>query len=241
MARQMNAENLYRRIGRLIENAPLPPESAALSPELMKWVGQADALVHETNDLSLQVDIRIAADRLQRPDRRDAHQKIMMILYKALGAAELRSPPSVQGAFIPVGNPFDAYAALAKLLGSATKGVLIVDPYLDDTFLTEFATSVSEHVFLRLLADGASVKPNLSPAAKRWIAQYPMRPLEVRLAPARALHDRAIFVDDLQVWTVTQSFKVFAKRSPAEIIRADDTGALKIAAYEAIWTSSAAI
>jgi fructose-specific component phosphotransferase system IIB-like protein len=39
-------------------------------------------------------------------------------------------------------------------------------------------------------------------------------------------------------YTLTQSLNAFAKRSPAEIIKADDTANLKIAAYEDIWGNS---
>ena len=71
------------------------------------------------------------------------------------------------------------------------------------------------------------------------MAQYgAARPLQVRLAPPKALHDRAIFTDQTTAWTLTQSLKDFAKRSPAEIVRADDIAALKIAAYEAIWANA---
>jgi hypothetical protein len=58
------------------------------------------------------------------------------------------------------------------------------------------------------------------------------------LAPAKALHDRAIFIDKTTAWTLTQSLKDFAKRSPAEIVRADDVAALKIDAYENIWAKA---
>ncbi len=53
----------------------------------------------------------------------------------------------------------------------------------------------------------------LEPAARRWIQQYgAARPLKVRLAPKKALHDRSIFVDGTVVWTLTQSFNAFANR-----------------------------
>jgi hypothetical protein len=237
----MDAENLYRRIGRLIESAPEPPRYITLSPELMKWIGQASALVKATGDLMLQTEMTMAIDGLKRPDRTEHFQTIMVTLYKALAVAELAAPPSAQGAFIPVGNSFDAFAAVAKILGSATKDVLIVDPYMDDSVLTDFGGSVADGIPVRFLTDQATVKPNLAPAASRWRAQYPSRPLSVRLASPRTLHDRAIFVDNVKAWTVTQSLKDLAKRSPAEIVRADDTASLKIAAYEAIWLSAAVV
>ncbi len=146
------------------------------------------------------------------------------------------APPEAAGAFIPAGDGLDAYAAISKILKTATEDVLIVDPYMDDTVLTEFAAAVPEGVMLRLLSDEKSHKPTLEPAAKRWVEQYgDGRPLSVGLAPPRSLHDRAIFIDQRTAWTLTQSLKDFAARSHAEIVRADDTAELKIEAYEAIW------
>jgi hypothetical protein len=85
-----------------------------------------------------------------------------------------------------------------------------------------------------------SRKPTLQPAAKRWETQYgDKRPLEVRLAPPRSFHDRVIIIDQMAVWILTQSLNAFATRAPASIIRVDpDTAALKIAAYEEVWTGA---
>jgi hypothetical protein len=142
---------------------------------------------------------------------------------------------------IPVGNSFDAYAAVAKVMSSAKRDVFVVDPYMDDTVLIDFGGTLVDNVALRLLTDQATAKPNLAPAAARWKAQYAGRPLEVRLASPKALHDRAIFIDGSEAWTVTQSLKDLAKRSPAEIIRADDIAPLKIAAYEDVWSRATVI
>jgi hypothetical protein len=56
------------------------------------------------------------------------------------------------------------------------------------------------------------------------------------------LHDRVIFIDGLGAWTLTQLLKDFAKRAPAEIVRAGgDISVLKINAYEYIWAKACAI
>lgn len=233
-----NAESFYRRLGRLIEIAPPTPQTSALSPEFMKWIGQVSAAIGETGDILLQAEVGAAISGLQYPNRADYVQKIMIGLYKALAIAELNAPQSAQGAFIPVGNAFDAYSALSKILGSAKKSLLIVDPYMDETVITEFASSATEGISFRLLTDEATAKPNLVPAATKWNQQYSTRQLNVGIANPRTLHDRAIFIDGTQAWTVTQSLKDLAKRSPAEIIRGDDTAALKISAYEAIWSTA---
>lgn len=232
-------EEMYRRIGRLIESAPAFGGIGPLSVDQMTWLGRAEALVASGGGLAAQVDFSVSRQSLSRPTERSAAQQtLMLLLYRILADAELASPPGAQGAFIPVGNSFDAYAAVAKVMSSAKHDVLIVDPYMDDTVLIDFGGTLADSVSLRLLTDQATAKPNLAPAAARWKVQYSSRPLEVRLASPKALHDRAIFVDRLEAWTVTQSLKDLAKRSPAEIVRADDIAALKIAAYEDIWSNS---
>ncbi|ABD07622.1 hypothetical protein RPB_2920 [Rhodopseudomonas palustris HaA2] len=201
----------------------------------MRWVGQVSAVIADTKNLLLQAEISIAIDGLQHPGRADSFQKIMITLYKALGEAELIAPADAKGSFVPVGNTFDAFSAVSKILGSARHDVLLVDPYLDDSVLVDFGGCAPEGVPVRLLTDEATVKPSLAPAVARWKVQYPSRPVEVRLSPARTLHDRAIFIDNAIAWTVTQSLKDLAKRSPAELVRVDDTASLKISAYDALW------
>lgn len=233
-----NTEGLYRRLGRLIEVAPPTPQTSALSPEFMKWIGQVSAAIGDTDDILLRSEVSAAIAGLQYPNRGDYVQRIMIVLYKALAIAELNAPQDARGAFIPVGNAFDAYSAVSKILGSATKSIFVVDPYMDETVITDFAGSAVEGISFRLLTDEATAKPNLSPAVARWNQQYHSRQLDVRIAPPRMLHDRAIFIDGTHAWTVTQSLKDLAKRSPAEIVRGDDTAALKIAAYESIWSAA---
>ncbi|WP_434874842.1 phosphatidylserine/phosphatidylglycerophosphate/cardiolipin synthase family protein [Bradyrhizobium oligotrophicum] len=198
-------------------------------------------MIAETGDASLRAAVDLSIAGLRAPNRKDHFQSLVLTLYQALAVAELRAPRTAQGAFIPVGNTFDAFAAVSKIFGSATTDVFIVDPYMDDSVLTDFAGTVPEGVSLRLLTDQATVKPSLAPAVLRWQVQFPTRPLDARLAGAKVLHDRAIFVDGTEAWTVTQSLKDLAKRSPAEIVRADDIATLKIAAYEAIWSGAVVV
>jgi hypothetical protein len=189
-----------------------------------------------------KTDWRVAMQMLQTGAKADAVQSMQLVLYRVLAAAELNAPASAKGAFIPVGNSFDAFASLAKVLQTATRDALIVDPYMDEAVLTEFGGTVPSGVIFRLLSDHATYKPTLHTAATKWVTKYGVaRPLHVRLAPPKALHDRAIFIDQTTAWTITQSFKDLAKRSPAEIVRADDTAALKITAYEAIWATARVI
>ena len=90
----------------------------------------------------------------------------------------------------------------------------MVDPYADANLLTDFAVLAPEGVQVMVLADKADHKPALKAAAERWVQQYgPSRPLRVRLAPSKTLHDRLIIVDDRESWSVGQSFNALGKRA----------------------------
>lgn len=227
-----------------MESSPdLSNKDACLKPEALLWLGRAATLVGQSDLLMDRVKFTSAIDRLRvEASREGGVMEIFQILYRALAEFESKTPAGMSGAFIPVGNSFDAYSALAKLFETAKSDVMIIDPYMDQTALTDFAAAIPEGVKIRLLADSAYIKGSLEPAARSWIAQHAaVRPLELRFAPARALHDRAIIVDTAQAWTLTQSLKDFAKRSPAEIVRADSIADLKIGAYEEIWRTSTVV
>jgi hypothetical protein len=81
----------------------------------------------------------------------------------------------------------------------------------------------------------------LKPAIEKWRRQFgATRPLEVRAAPPRKLHDRHIMLDRLDVWTVGQSFNALAEHSHSGITKTIDplVSADKIAAYEDIWDTA---
>lgn len=239
---QIDPESLYTQLGYLIANMPDLTGPGRLSPSTLQWMGKAYALVAAAGDGNDAARFKNASDRLNtdlvfpEPTVRDIHN----VLYRALGLAELRAPMAARGAFIPAGNAFDAMIAVGKVLQTATTDALIVDPYMDEKALTDFAVQTPVAVTIRLLADTASHKPTLKPAATRWIAQYgAARPLEVKLASTRSLHDRLIAIDGAEAWTLTQSLNALAARSPASLVRVDaETGALKISAYEDMWQAA---
>jgi len=239
---KLGSDSLYRRLGRLLETMP-SFQGFPSSPDTKQWLGRAYAMVLEIGDIDDAARFKLRANNIivsrDRSDANSAVEEIQTILYRALGVAELRAPPGAAGAFIAVGDSFDALVAISKVLQTASTDVLIVDPYMDETVLSDYGLAVPERVPLRLLADENDHKPLLKPAANRWCEQYgATRPLALRLASPRILHDRAIFIDSMIAWTLTQSLKDFAKRSPAEIVRADDVAALKIAAYENTWSQA---
>lgn len=237
----LDPESLYMQLGQLVADIPDLSGTHPITPDMLKWLGRASVLVAQVSDAVDQAMLRLASDNLTGFLRESNAHQITSIVHRALAQAEARVPPGMQGSFIPAGAPFDALRAIAKVLGEAKDDVLVVDPYMDGTVLTDFAPLIREGVAIRLLSDPFSTKPEtLKPASERWGKQYgDARPLEVRFTTPRVLHDRLIIVDGHDAWSVTQSLKDFAKRSPASVLRVPSEAAgLKLEAYEKIWSDS---
>jgi hypothetical protein len=237
----MAPEALYAQLGELIRTMPDLDAAGAISDDTHKWLGRAYVLVDATKVIGDAIALKFASEQLLSPTFGNGEAaKIRGIVYRAFAVAESRAPASAQGAFIAAGNVFDAMARIGKVLGTASRDVLMIDPYMDVKALTDFAVQIPEGVTVRLLADQHDAKESLRPGVERWRSQHGgTRPLVAKLSRPRTLHDRAILVDGTGAWVLTQSFNAFAARAHGLISRVDsETAALKISAYEDLWDSA---
>lgn len=237
----MEVDAIFRQLVALLADMPnlrSVTEARSMPDRSLEWLGKAQALVsampRPNNSVELDLEISMLISSQGSSTYAD---KIKMTLLKTLEQARLTVPPTTSSAFITAGNEFDAIAVLTKVLSGASTDVMIVDPYMDESVLSDFAVLAREGVALRLLTDPQAARPGLEPTRDRWIKQYTnQRPLSLRFAPHRSLHDRLIIVDNSIAWILTQSLKDFAKRAPATVQLADkELSALKVEAYAAIW------
>ncbi|MEN0104996.1 MAG: hypothetical protein AAGC84_01075 [Pseudomonas sp.] len=240
-------DRLYHQLGYLIAEMPNLANQEWQLPLAQRWLGRAAALVEEGDNPLDAANFTSAVERLGSSllnfGQPSAAQQISIVLYRALARAELQASPSSQGAFIPVGEAFSAFTALSKLLSVAGNTVMFVDPFADANLLTDFAVLVPVGVTTLILADANGRKPALAPAVRSWEQQYGSdRPLQVRLAPERSLHDRLIVIDESESWSLGQSFNALATRTPTSILRADsETALLKFQAHLQIWETATPI
>jgi hypothetical protein len=237
-------QSVYFQLGALIAETPNDLAGpSALSLQSLQWVGRACVLVEQVGNTKDIISIRSASDLLGGLLREMSAQQIQSIVHRSFATAELNAPVGSQGAFIPVGHAFDAFSAIGKLVAPAKFRVMIVDPYMDEKALTDFAPLIPEFVSIQLLVDEKDHKAGLLPAKNRWLSQYgTARPLELRVASARTLHDRLINVDGKDVWSLTQSLNAFATRAPATILKVDsETAKLKINFYDQMWQAAKSI
>lgn len=240
---QISPDELYHRLGRLAAEPPIIRNNEKLDSTALQWLSRASVLIPAVLGSGEGTEFSRLVKRLAEVpfDRHKETELIHMMLHRALAVAEMDAPTASQGAFIPVGNAFDAVNEISKIFGTASRDVFLVDPYMDEKVLTSFAGLVPEGLSLRLLGDPARKKPALKPASQSWVVQYgASRPLDVRLSQSGALHDRLILIDSSNVWVVTQSFNAIATRSPASLLKVDsDMASLKASAYGALWNSAA--
>jgi hypothetical protein len=210
-----------------------------ITQEMNQWLGRAAALVELTGDVVNFTRLKVSAQGLNSVLREENAQAIAAVLYEALAKAELNAPADVKGKFIAAGHTFDALMAVGNVLKRAKTDILVVDPYANETVLSDYVILAPENVTVRLLTE-ANYKQSLKPAAERWVQQFgTQRPLEVRLAQNKALHDREIFVDSTEAWNTGHSLKDLAKKSLTSLsLHERELGTRKIAAYQDIWNAS---
>jgi hypothetical protein len=236
-------ETLYNQLGQLISEEPkLSTGNDRGSMEVLRWLGRVEVLIGEVSGLGDQVkfgSLRTAMLTATLTDAESQMRHIRGLLYTALAKAEINAPTAARGAFIPAGNSFDALTAVAGVLRDCTGAVLVVDPYMDVVALTDFLPMVRQGAHLRLLASSKQKNSGLLEAVMRWKAQYgEARPIELRLAAPRLLHDRLI-MDDVNVWSLSQSFNAMAQRSPAMVQRVGpDIASAKRDAFTDMWQTA---
>ncbi|UVC10175.1 phosphatidylserine/phosphatidylglycerophosphate/cardiolipin synthase family protein [Rhizobium sp. TH2] len=227
----MDAGEQYALLGNLLQDQPdWEPAS------VLQWMGRVYAAVKFISNVdAARIEVIMATAHVA--ENYSLVTQTNSILYKLIAVAEMKAPAPVRGAFIAAASPLDALNAVSKVLSTAATTVRIVDPYMDDKVLTDFAVLAREGVKIELLTDVHTVKPSFVPAVVRFSAQFgAKRPVEARESLPRQLHDRLFILDQKEVFVLSQSLNGLAVRSHASVIRADpETASLKVAAYEAIW------
>lgn len=235
-------EALYHQLGRLRNEMPNWTELG--KPSTSQWIGRVLALVDAAESYLEAATLRTYFDHATRNGSNEKTAVLIaQLIDTVIAKLELKLPADAQGAFIPAGGVFDGYQAVSKAMATAQKQVFLVDPYADDKLISDFVPLAPEGVPVFVLSDMHHAKPSLKPAVERWIAQWQdKRPLEVRLAPARSLHDRLIVTDGSTAWVLGQSFKDLAKRAHSALVRMDpDSAALKIGAHVSMWQTATAV
>jgi hypothetical protein len=240
MEKSRTPEQQYPELKALVDSAPNLLTCDVQLPEIRRWLGRAYVSVESISGLADAVTFKVSSDNLDSALRQMNAQAIMGCVNRALSRVEAQLPQSNGNAFIQRGDLWGAFLSISGLFGQATRDLLVVDPYLDDSVLRDYAGHLVDGASLRLLTTGVAKKfALLQPALEKWNATHATRPVTLRVAATGTIHDRVMCIDGGTAWIITQSLKDFGAKAPATIMRFDDIlTADKIAAYEKLWTQT---
>ncbi len=229
----MEAQILLAQLRALLERAPDLENYSPKDKDQMTWLSQAHALISRWSELDA-IEFKAACDFLSMSATREMNiSKIFGILHRAIADLELQVPSEIEVSF-GAGEVYNFFKALNKVIASAEKSLLIVDPYLDETVFDHYLNSRQKDVYVRLLVNKNA--ESLLPSARKYIAQHG-DVLEIR--KSAALHDRVIFVDGYTCWLIGQSVKDAAKAKPTYLVQLPpDVVPSKLKNYEEIWECS---
>jgi len=112
--------------------------------------------------------------------------------------------PPKQGIFFD-GQIFDAYLFVTDIIKSATKSIVLIDNYVDESvllLLSKRNTNVEATIYT------ANVSAQLKLDLKKFNAQY----LEVQVKTFTKSHDRFLIIDNTTVYHIGASLKDLGKK-----------------------------
>nr|WP_129735302.1 RhuM family protein [Parabacteroides goldsteinii] len=142
--------------------------------------------------LSKQVDKSILHDNMLA----EHNKKIDFFIKTSL--------PPVEGVFYD-GQLFDAYKFVADLIRTATKSLILIDNYIDDTVLTLFTKCIPG---VSVTIYTAQISKQLSLDLQRHNSQY--EPIDIRRF--NQSHDRFLIIDEKELYHIGASLKDLGKK-----------------------------
>jgi len=122
---------------------------------------------------------------------------------KIFKAIEDKSIKPKQGIFYD-GQVFDAHVFVSNLIKNATKSIVLIDNYVDESVLTLF--SKNQNVDVTIYSKNISKQLKLD--LKKYNTQY--KPIELK--PFKESHDRFMVIDEQEVYHFGASLKDLGKK-----------------------------
>lgn len=237
MSSSRTVEQSYAELKQLVAETPNLLTCDVHDPGVQRWLSKAYLSVEAVSGLADAIQIKVASDNLDGAIRKMNAQAIIGCLSRALYRVEAQLPASNGNAFVQTGDLWGAFVSVSNLFGQAKNDLFVIDPFLDDSVLRDYADYLNAGVGLRLLTTKrANHFARLLPALQKWNATHADRQVSLRALSDGTIHDRVICVDNRDAWIVTQSLKQLGVKAPATVMRFDDElSTFKIAAYEALW------
>ncbi len=120
-----------------------------------------------------------------------------------INALEDKSMKPKQGVFFD-GQIFDAYKFVSKLIKSATKSIILIDNYVDETVLALFSKNQKVDVTI--------YTKNLTNQLKLDLSKYNAQYREIEIRKFKKAHDRFLIIDKNEIYHFGASLKDLGKK-----------------------------
>lgn len=231
----MTPQVLLDSLRRLIRDEPPLQGKGTYEAVQHEWLGRASHLIRQWNQtqaIGFQVAVRAMAGNLNRQMN---YGTVLTMIYEAITSLESNLPADTGQVFGP-GAVYDFFKALNELVGSTTRSIFIVDPYMDNTIFDSYLSNIGSSVVVRLLVSNCA--DSVKVAAKAFSKQ---RGIEVSVRRSLGLHDRVIFIDSSQCWVLGASIKDAAAKKPTYLAPiSSDLVPEKLRLYEELWMAGTA-
>jgi hypothetical protein len=198
-----------------------------------EWLGKTHALLKRWRADEAGM-FKVAAGFLGTELTREGNVvQLLGILHRALADLQLDTPSKPDQVFGP-GAVYDFFKALKDVFSSASKTVMVVDPYLDDQVFDTYMLGINSSIDVKLLT--TKTGGQFKPALDRYQAQHSQM---IQVRQTKAIHDRVVMIDGRSCWVLGQSINNAAKSKPTYIAPLSlDTAGEKIRTYRGIWDES---
>lgn len=227
-------ETLLAELEDIIRTQPAQGTLRHDTPEHKQWIGRAAAAIAAWNAAAGAQARECAGYLRMQGDRKywALGTRLIDLLYEARAAVRLRSIGPVNSA-VGQGLVFEYFDTIRKIIETANKDVLFVDPYLDADFVARYLPHVRAGAPIRLLA--REKVATLLPAVAAFVQQS-QAPVEVRTASG--FHDRYVIIDGAACYQSGASFKDGARNAPTTVTQVGDAFAAVRDTYENIWKAA---
>jgi len=204
--------------------------------DAIEWLGRALAIIE--NSGSFQSVTAIGYVRTMQNKiigglvRDSAKSDLMVVLSQIRASLRMKTIGPVSTA-IGQGMVFNYFDEVRKIISSATKDILFVDPYLEAEFVSRYLPYIPSNVRIRLLA--SKRLDQLIPAVETFSKQ---NNISIEVRSTNNIHDRHFFIDGISGFQSGASFKDGAVKAPTGIIQITDAFPAVQKTYEDMWEAS---
>lgn len=196
-----------------------------------QWLAEVGAIFSPLG-IGKQAQFRTAFGTLAQ-DWKQAVNQIMGQVLDAIEELKLELELDGRSEFGSAYAPGDIYrffADLKKIINTAKKQLLVVDPYFDGTAFDAYLSSVPSGISVCVLADRYA--SDVANYVTKHQAQF-KSPIELR--SSNELHDRLVLIDGDSAWIMGGSIKDAGKKATYLIPLASPIASAKVAIYTDIW------